>query len=552
MTQDEKTKELTKFQMGWRFIWTWLLRVLLFVVPVLPFLLIFYFILPGFFGFVYIALLISVFLLEFPLAVLYGVQGCAVRVLHQLQMLFCWVSIFYFLIVWTRLFPGLRLFLALWVLVLTLLTIWSYKKSTVYRASRLYVGMGLLTLVGILIYLKTNILLFGLYLLGLGALLLIVRKLSAARRLSLPAWVPIVCISMYGMMMVVGLHMYSVNQSNMVEDIAAQDGVFRIDPDWYDPQRLRDHEKQTTRWDIRELIFPSHDYVAFLPYGDNLLLLPQHELQVLRLHRREGVFVLPTENVAADNLVVDPAARCYYFVMGNGLYRGWTDSSVMDEIHLFSEVWLTTTTPSFVRGWPESNVKQLLVQYGNDTGFMLYDLAKRQAVRFDLGTIVHDSIFHPSGKKIIAITNGSSIASKRYVLLDMDGNRLAEEGIFESGFVFLAPAVDDFFYTSLFIKGRLEKRSVDTLALERSFVIEPGTRGMYVLPGGKCLLTPNYLKGRVYLIDTATGESLADWWLGYRVRSITPSLDGQAYYLSSAAGLFGLDAAQVLSYCSTL
>jgi len=420
----------------------------------------------------------------------------------------------------------------------------------VHRPDRLYTGAGLLILLGVLLQLNVPPRLFLLYLLGLGVLRWIVRRLEKARRLSMPAWSPQVFIAAYALTMVVGLNIYTVDQSDAAEEITRQEGVFLIDPDWYDPQRLRDSTKNKDSVDIRERIFPSHDYVAFLPYGDNLLLLPQHELHVQRLHRQDGIFVLPTENVVADNLVVDAAAGCYYFVAGNSLYRGFVASDVMEELHVFTEAKLTNTTPSFVRGWPDNDVQQLLVQYGNDTGFMIYDLAQRQARRFDLRSIVHDSIFHPNGDKYIAVANGSNMFGKRFVLLDRTGNVLVEEPLHESGFVFLAPGEGDSFYTSLFLHGLIQKRSVDNLKLMGSFPVEPGTRGMMALPGGRCLLAPNFLKGGVALLDSTTGARLAGWWLGYRVRSITPSLDGSIYYLPSAAGLFGLDAATVSTSCA--
>ncbi|HPQ68642.1 MAG TPA: hypothetical protein PKW95_05905 [bacterium] len=550
MMRDEPTRSDIDAKLTPQFVWTWLLRVMLFVVPVLPFLLIFYFLLPGLFGVVYVVLLAVLFVLEFPLTIIGEPRSRAIFIVHTLQALFCWISVFYFLILWARLIPGLRLFVVGWIAVLLAATFWPRQKSLVHRPDRIYVSAGLLILVGILLHLNVSPLLLLLFLAGLMVLRRIVRRLDETRRLSMPAWTPLVFVATYAMIMVIGLHVYRDDQSDMAEKIASQDGVFRIDPDWYDPQRLRDRAKLADDVDVREYIFPSHDYVAFLPYGDNLLLLPQHELQVLRLHRQDGIFVLPTENVVADNLVVDAVAGCYYFVAGNALYRGFVDNDVMEELHVFTEANFTNTTPSFLRGWPDNDVRRLLVQYGNDTGFMVYDLPQRKARRIELGTIVHDSIFHPDGDKFIAVANGSNMFGKRFVLLDQVGNELREEPLHESGFVFLAPAEGEYFFTSLFVKGIMQKRSVDSLKLAGSFPVAPGTRGMKVLSGGRCLLTPNFLAGGVELLDAASGALLTGWWLGYRVRSITPSLDGSAYFLPSAAGLFGLDAATVSLYCA--
>jgi len=166
--------------------------------------------------------------------------------------------------------------------------------------------------------------------------------------------------------------------------------------------------------------------------------------------------------------------------------------------------------------------------------------------------VVYDSIFHPAGDKFIVVLNNRHMASMRLVLLAMDGTLLADEQVLGNGFVFLAPAVEDYFYLSLFVEGKLQKRSVDTLDLVGTFKVAPGTRGIKALPGGRCLLAPNYLNGRMQLLDAEAGTPLAGWWLGNRVRSITTSFDGKAYYLPSAAGLFGLDVALVDDLCAAM
>lgn len=523
----------------------WLLRVVLLVLPVLPFFLLFLYIMSTARSLIYISLVL--FSADLLFAVLWGREYKRHAIIHWLQLFVCWLPPAALVFFWISTI-GEWIFLMLgWPTLLAVVAVYHRLRNRPLRREwRLHlIGFALVCAT-----LAFNGMIF-IYLLffsvSVGLLVVILRALRRGQYLTFPIWLPLIVLTIYGACMFQAFFVYSVDERARRDEIVAQNGVQFIDLQEFDRYGFLDNLRG---WIIRALIFPISDFSAFLTWRDSLLLLPQHLNTVVRLNKYKQAELLPADDVTADNIAIDFYRRKFYFVMGSQLFQGDFEGLKFKSVQTFNLVMVEHTTPNVIGGFFTAEAARVMVQYEYDNGVMVYDALTGAAWRMECGNYrIRNSIWHPDGDKIIAMGSNPEKSEGHLFSFDMQGNIVQDVVPHFRDLVFISPCAGRHFLLTHFITGRVEKWSVDTLQLQQSIPVSFGVRGSFEPLGSGCVVVPSFMRGTLEVYRWVDGKRLNKLQIGLRARSVQPSLEDEAFLVSTAAGLFKVSAAALLKDC---
>ncbi len=486
------------------------------------------------------------FLIPLPLQ-LAGKLSRFEKLLNGLQILSCGVLLLFFARYWFLIFPEL-----MWAVLFFLFILGVFSSLKPLWADSEYPKVVLTTLLPPVLFLCTMAAVYklplkymGLYSVCISCVIAITLCLRRRESLGLPVWIPIIVLSAYGTVLCLVHHVYTCDQTALASEIADQDGIQNVSPSSYllPGQLLGESVKQGENYPE----IPFHDISCFFVHKDNLILLPRHLSQVTCLRKRQKPLLFKTGGDVADNIVFDPVRPYFYFVSGRNLYRGSLKTMSLKLMHKFgTNLTNSSPGPNYIHGNPGTDLKRLLIQFDLDDGVFIYDLKEKREQRIRSKYTLIESIWHPDGTKIIAYGIDTTSIRGHFILMDLQGNIVSHRSVIPFDDISLTPAVSDEFFAAFFHEGRVERLSVNTL--KASWVLDVDTTPRAVTESEQhgCVLVPSYAKGTLSVYRADNKVLLCKLLIGKRVRAVTPALKENGYWISSSAGLFFVNLAEIL------
>mgnify|MGYP002349186188 FL=1 len=523
----------------------WLLRLLLIALPVLPFFLLLRYVASSGSWMIFLWLILLGLDLVFALG--WGRRYKLRPFIHWLQLVICWLPMVMTAPIWSAIIGRNILLMLGWPALLALWIGYGLICKTPLRREWLVHGFGAMF---VLVALAASGMTFSyllVFLLPLGALALLVRTLSRNDFLTHPRWLMIPILAIYGACMFQAFFIYTVDERGRLRQVVRQPSVYEIDLRAYNSGNRQQQKRGNF---IRSMLFPITDVSAFLTWHDSLLFLPQHLNAVIRFERNGPGESLFTDNVTADNIVVDFYRRQFYFVVGSQLFRGSFDGLTFEPVQTFNLDRIEHSLPNLIDGYFTTSTARLMVQYEYDNGVMVYDALADEVQRVEVaGYRLRHSIWHPDGDKIIAVGALVQQGGPRLFVFDLTGQVMGDAVIQCRDLVFISRASGRFFYLTHFISGKVDKVSVDTLEIRRSLTTPSGARSTLEPPGSGCLLVSSFLRGTLNVYRLDDKRLLRSLYIGRRTRSIQPSLEDDSFLVSTSVGLLKIDAQSLLAGC---
>ena len=524
----------------------WCLRVVLLVLPVLPFFLLFMYAMSV--GVSVIGWTLIVFGLDLILSILRGRQYKFHAVIRWLQLAVCWLAPTVLAYYW-GIMVGRWIFLMLaWPVLLAATAVIDRVRKKEQRREWPVHAIGLALVFAALIINGMTWPYLLAFLAPIGLLLTIVRTLRRNDYLTYPLWLPLIVLSIYGACLFQAFFVYVVDERGRLEDVVRQEGVHAIELQDFDRQGYLRNMRSNI---IRAKIFPITDMSAFLLWRDNLLLLPQHMNTVVRLDRFGPGVSLPTDDVTADNLVVDFHRRQFYFVAGSQLFRGSFDSLIFEPVCTFNLKRVEHRTPNTIDGYFTADAACVMVQYEYDNAVMVYDALDDFIYRVEVKDYrVRNSIWHPDGDKFIAVGSLPSKSESHLFIFNVRGEIEQDVVTHFRDLIFISHAAGRRFFLTHFIGGQVDEWAVEPFGPLASLSTPAGARSTLEPPGSGCVLVSSFLRGTLNVYRLDDKRLLRSLYIGRRTRSIQPSLEDNSFLVATSVGLLKIDAATVLEGCA--
>ncbi|HPM77943.1 MAG TPA: WD40 repeat domain-containing protein [bacterium] len=487
--------------------------------------------------------------LDLILSMLRGRQYKFHSIVRWLQLIFCWLPPTVLAIFWTVI-VGRWIFLMLaWPLLLALVGLIFRLRRQAWRREWVVHAVGLIFVSAALLFSGMTVSFLVFFYASIGLLLLLIRTLRRNEYLNCPFWLPLIALSIYGACMFQALFVYIVDERDRREEVVRQPGVQVLALQDYDRDGMLDSLNSNI---IRAKIFPITDLSAFLLWGDNLLLLPQHMNTVVRLDRYGPGEALPTDDVTADNLAVDFYRRQFYFVVGSQLFRGSFDGLTFEPVWSFDLERAVHKTPNIIDGFFNAETALVMVQYEYDNAVMIYDVLDDYAYRVEIhGYRMRNSLWHPDGDKIIAVGSMSEKSEGHLFVFNLRGEIVQDVVTQFHDLTFIAHGWKGTIFLTQFIGGQVAEWSTDPLEPRAEFATPAGARSTLEPPGSGCLLVSSFLRGTLNVYRLDDRRLLRSLYIGRRARSIQPSLEDDSFLIATSVGLLKIDGATLLQGCSS-
>ncbi len=285
--------------------------------------------------------------------------------------------------------------------------------------------------------------------------------------------------------------------------------------------------------------YPLHQLTMFLTLGGRTLLFPRHQSASLRVEGDDRVTVTETDGVVTNGLVLDSARDRFFVASGSRLYQGSMRTLEIEERADLDPTGRSRgVPPAFVDAPPAPLASRLLVVFDGLGKVVIFDVESGRRVDLRLPYKVSSGVWHPGGEKLVLYGKDTWYGG-HLLLVDLLGRVLVdrEAGLFDR--VELRRGAEGVL-AMFFLRGRLELISPDTLESVWS-VSTSMPRAVVPSNSGRCLLVPSYSRGTLGIRRALGGELLKEIRIGRRVRAITTSPDGNAYWISSSRGPLVVD-----------